>query len=309
MSAMPDVSVVMGVYNAAATLPATLESVLAQDRCRLEFIVIDDGSTDATASILDRRAARDARLRIVHQQNAGLTRALIRGCELASGEFIARQDAGDVSLPGRLAAQTAFLQQRPGAVMTACGVQFVGPRSEPLYELRRPMLDLDSGLRRDTVATLCGPPHHGATMFRRSAYVHVGGYRAPFAVAQDLDLWLRLVEHGQCLGMNEILYEARLEAGSISSRRRDEQFRLARLALECRQARAAWGDDASLLAASEVRPATHGQLRRTERARFNYFVGSCIRRRNREAAKGYYAAALRDNPLHLKALIHWAMSQ
>jgi glycosyltransferase involved in cell wall biosynthesis len=254
-------------------------------------------------------AGRDPRLRVVHQRNSGLTRALIAGCELAVGEFIARQDAGDLSLPGRLAAQIAFLGARPGAVMTACGVRFVGPLNETLYQLRRPMLELDAGLRQSTISTVSGPPHHGATMFRRRAYARVGGYRRPFDVAQDLDLWLRLAEDGQCLGMDEVFYQARLEPSSISSRRRDDQFRMARLALECKRARSSVGTDHEVLVRKPAELARNRKLSRTERARFNYFVASCIKRRDRIAARLYYRAAVRANPLHLKALVHLVLSQ
>jgi hypothetical protein len=304
MSAVPEVSVVMSIFNDAATLRATLSSVLLQEGCDFEFVVIDDGSTDQTPSILDQCAAQDPRLRVVQQQNTGLTRALIRGCELATGEFIARQDAGDVSLRGRLAAQVGFLRAHPSAVMAACGVQFLGPLNEPLSELRRPMLDLDTGLRQSTISTVSGPPHHGATMFRRCAYARAGGYRAPFVVAQDLDLWLRLAEEGRCLGMDSVLYQARLQADSISSRRRDEQFRMAQLALECRTARARTGSDHQMLAITDAPPVRKGRVTRKERARFHYFVASCIRKRDRQAAKEYYRAAIRENPLHLKALAY-----
>ncbi len=87
----PEVSVVMSVYNGAGSLPATLQSVLSQEGCHFEFIVVNDGSSDASGRILDEWSARDARLRVIHQANTGLTRALIRGCSEARGEFIARQ--------------------------------------------------------------------------------------------------------------------------------------------------------------------------------------------------------------------------
>src|SRR6056297_3621885 len=105
MSARPDVSVVMSVYNNADSLPAALESILSQEGVALEFIVIDDGSTDGSGTILDEAAARDPRLKVIHKQNEGLTKALIEGCAMASAPWIARQDADDLSLPGRLKAQ------------------------------------------------------------------------------------------------------------------------------------------------------------------------------------------------------------
>ena len=99
MSTNPEVSVVMSVYNGASNLAATMDSILSQEGVELEFIVVNDGSTDETGEILDDYARRDDRVRVIHQENTGLTRALIRGCAAATGEFIARQDAGDVSLP------------------------------------------------------------------------------------------------------------------------------------------------------------------------------------------------------------------
>jgi glycosyltransferase involved in cell wall biosynthesis len=111
MSSLPDISVVMGVYNGADRLCETIESVLSQEGVSLEFIVIDDGSTDGSAVVLDNYACHDARVRILHQENQGLTRALITGCEAARGKYIAPQDAGDISLPNRLRLQQAVLDQ------------------------------------------------------------------------------------------------------------------------------------------------------------------------------------------------------
>ena len=94
----PEVSVVMGVYNGASALPATLQSILSQQGCEFEVIVVNDGSTDDSGRVLDEWAARDARLQIIHQPNKGLTKALIRGCESARGEFIARMAPHDVQI-------------------------------------------------------------------------------------------------------------------------------------------------------------------------------------------------------------------
>src|SRR5215472_5045758 len=102
MNGNPEVSVVMSVYNNAPDLARTLDSILSQEGVDFEFIVVNDGSSDQSGQILNKYAQRDSRLRIIHQENAGLTRALIRGCDVARGEYIARQDAGDFSLPDRL---------------------------------------------------------------------------------------------------------------------------------------------------------------------------------------------------------------
>src|SRR5438132_1427436 len=80
----PRVSVVMSVYNGAAHLRPTLDSIASQTLRDVEIIVVDDGSTDATGDILREAAGRDARIRIITQENRGLTRALIRGCATAT---------------------------------------------------------------------------------------------------------------------------------------------------------------------------------------------------------------------------------
>ena len=147
MSGFLEVSVVMSVYNGASTLPATMDSILSQEDVELEFIVVNDGSTDGTGEILEAYARRDSRVRVIHQENTGLTRALIRGCAAASGEFIARQDAGDVSRAGRLATQANVLRTNPNVVMTSCGTQFVGPGGEFLYEVCQFGDELHRGLQ------------------------------------------------------------------------------------------------------------------------------------------------------------------
>lgn len=299
----------MGVYNAEGGFESTVASVIKQEGCTFELIVVDDGSTDGTSRALHQLASRDVRVRVVRQNNSGLTQALIRGCEIARGDFIARQDAGDVSLPNRLATQVAFLRAHPDTVMVACGVEFLGPHGEVLYTVRKPMRELDAGLRQTSLEKIVGPPHHGGVMFRREAYQAAGGYRSPFFVAQDLDLWLRLAEQGACLGMAEVLYRASLEPGSISSRSRPQQLALAALALQCRQARAAGADEAALLAHAPQPTTSKGKPSGRELARFHYFIASCMRSRNSAAARSYYRAAVENNPLHLMALARWLMTR
>ena len=79
-SGVPDVSVVMSVYNGARYLPVAVESILSQDEVDFELIIVNDGSTDESGRALRDYARRDARIRVLEQENAGLTRALIRGC-------------------------------------------------------------------------------------------------------------------------------------------------------------------------------------------------------------------------------------
>ena len=101
MTKRPDISVVMSIYNGERYLSQTIESILSQENVDMEFIIIDDGSTDSSSELLNDWAKKDKRIRLFAQSNQGLTKALIKGCAVAEGKYIARQDCGDISLPTR----------------------------------------------------------------------------------------------------------------------------------------------------------------------------------------------------------------
>lgn len=303
MSGRALLSVVMGVYNGVASLAESVESVLGQTDVDLELVVVDDGSTDGSGALLDNLAAQDARLRVIHQKNTGLTLALIRGCEASRGEFIARQDCGDRSLPGRFAAGIGLLERSPMIVLTCCGARMLAPRGEYLFDVVRDSGELQHGLRDATAETYRGPTHHGATMFRRDAYHRVGGYRPQWRVSQDVDLWLRLSEVGECVGYPTIGYEVRLDLHGISASRRMEQVCFSELAFACAAARKADGTDEPVLQRFKhevltTQVASRAKLEASEL----YFFGSCLRRSNPAAARFYLRLAIRRQPFSPKAL-------
>ena len=201
----PLVSVVMGVRNGGASLAATLDSLTSQEGVNLEIVVINDGSSDDTAALLAARAASEPRLRVLERHGRGHTRSLIEGCQVARGNFIARQDAGDISLPGRLQRQLRCLEENPDASLCSTHVRLVVPEGATV-RVNAPQADaLADGLT--------GPAIHGSVMLRRSAYEQAGGYRPMFYFAQDIDLWSRMVEVGSHLVVPEVLYEATLSPG------------------------------------------------------------------------------------------------
>ena len=303
MTAEPTISVVMSVYNGADTLRDTVESVLSQEGVDFEFIIVNDGSSDASASMLDDLAAADARIRLLHQANQGLTKALINGCALARGKYIARQDCGDRSLPGRLRAQADVMQSCPEAALVSCGTRFVGPNQEPLYDVTLTDTEAESGLQTLELTQLRGPAHHGSTLFRRDLYERVGGYREQFYFAQDLDLWTRLVEHGRHLATPDLLYQATFALGSISSLQRQRQIECAALILECARLRRGGQSDAPVLSrASQILPRA-AKASSNEMASALYFVGTCLSQRRDPRARRYYRDALRANPLHFRSAI------
>ena len=305
MSANCEISVVMSVYNGASNLAASMNSVLSQERAELEFIVVNDGSTDNTGEILDDYARRDNRVRVLHQENTGLTRALIRGCAAAAGGFIARQDAGDISLPKRLTLQLDVFRNNPNVVMTSCGSRFIGPKGEVLQEVCQSGDELNRGLRHVDIKCVKSVSHHSSVMFRRKSYEMVGGYRPQFVVGQDLDLWMRLSEVGVCWAIPDVLCEVELSIDSISATRRADQLRAARAIVKCAARRRSGCDDSQLVARWAVQSRSRNVFfrppRRLQDAKFYYFIGSLLRHRQPEQARLYFWRAVGAWFLHPKA--------
>ena len=302
------VSVVMSTFNEADRLEQSIDSVLDQDAANFELVIVNDGSPDGrTATILDAKAAGDSRMRVLHKENAGLTRALIDGCDAAKGDYVARLDAGDRYLPGRIEKQRRFLDDHPDIAVCCCGTRFVDDDGETVLERSRS----DSpdtarhGLRADKVRDLKGVTHHGAVMFRREVYESVGGYRSEFYFAQDVDLWSRMTDRHGIGCLPEVLYAAHFTASGISSCYNREQVRLGRLIIEMRRRRdAGLAEDALLAAAARIRPDRPTEAaRRVNRARGEYFAGCLMTARTPDKAAVHFRRAVAANPLHVKALI------
>jgi glycosyltransferase involved in cell wall biosynthesis len=302
------ISVVMGVYNGASTLAETIDSILAQTERDFECIVVDDGSTDDTPHVLAAYAAQDSRFRIIRQENAGLTRALIAGCGAARGEYIARHDAGDRSHPDRFRILLDLLANESRLALVSCATDFVGPGDEYLFTSHPDAVALrlvemiDISARHGIVA---GPSHHGSAMFRRDAYERAGGYRAAFYYGQDWDLWYRLGAIGLFQSIDEPLYVARVTPDSISGSSRNAQQALARLSYRAHLARSRGESDAPILAeAARIR--TTRTTGRCERARGLYFIGEALRRNGDARSRHYLRSALRSSPFFLRAWIRYA---
>ncbi len=212
----PLVSVLMSVYNGQAFLAEALDSVLGQSLEDLEFIVVDDGSTDLSPAILADHAARDRRLRLMtNPANLGLTRSLNRGLSLAQGRYLARQDVDDASEPQRLESQVAFLEANPRVVLLGSDIRVVDGSGRPTGEIGfRPRGDL--GLRR--YMFLNNAFFHSTVMLRRQTLTdHALAYDENLAYAQDYDLWSRLLEHGQGANLPQPLVRFRRHGGQLSA--------------------------------------------------------------------------------------------
>ena len=301
---LPKVSVVMGVHNGAGELAPTLESVLEQEGVDFEVIVVDDGSSDASGNYLDAMAKSDTRIHVLHQENRGLTQALIRGCRVARGDYIARQDCGDRSYPSRLTMLSERLDRNRNLVMVSSAYRHVGPKGELLQFVSSGDNhgDLRRVLRSGDPAKLYGP-HHGTVMFRRAAYFAAGGYRPEFYFAQDLDLWTRMACIGDIEYLEDILYEVKFLYGSITATQRARQTKRRELIAEATRLRSMGESDHEVLKrASQVRPSSDRPSTETE-ADSDYFIGSCLALRRDPAARAYLFRAIKRRPWMSRA---WA---
>ncbi len=175
----PTVSVVMSVFNGATTLARTVESIRNQTLRDFELIIVNDGSTDRTPELLRDYEVADRRVHVVNQKNRGLTAALNEGCARARGEFIARQDCGDRSLPERLDLQVRFLHAHPDVVAVGAGIRRMTSDGELLGVDQRGLMaaDVTSALQSRGIGIL-----HAASMFRRDAFASAGGTRVVLPV-------------------------------------------------------------------------------------------------------------------------------
>lgn len=305
----PEISVVMSAYNDEKHIERSVRSLLEQSFSGFELIVVNDGSTDRTLEILEQFAASDSRLRIIDQKNTGLTRALIRGCEEAAGEFIARQDADDWSAPERLLEQLKLIQSDSAIGFVSCATSYVGPAEEPLETITR---NNNSQIATEQLLNeKMGPPHHGSVMFRKSVYQKIGGYRPEFYYGQDSDLWLRMAEVRQIAYAEKVLYFARRDMHSISGAQRPVQKKFGLLGQALRTARKNQLPESDLLAQARALTAdvianrkagkqTHLTQGEWEMA---YLLGSQLTQlRDRRGIK-YLWSVIKHRPFHWRAWI------
>jgi len=206
----PAVTVLLPVFNGGRHLRAAVESVLGQSFCDFELLAIDDGSTDESRRLLE--GFSDPRLRVLsNERNLGLVATLNRGLAEARGEWIARQDADDVSAPGRLAAQMSFARGNPSVPLLGADAWLIDDEGRARGRWR-------TGGHADLVSwDLCfrAPFAHGSALFRRRIVAErLGGYQ-PLPACEDLDLWARVAAEFPVVTLRQPLMKYRLHRESI----------------------------------------------------------------------------------------------
>jgi glycosyltransferase involved in cell wall biosynthesis len=213
----PAVTVLMPVHNGGPYLEEAMASIFRQTHSDFELLVVDDGSDDATPSIL--RACTDSRLSIIrNERNLGLIASLNEGLETARGEFVARMDADDVALPARLERQVDLLRRSPQTGL--CGTWFRmigGTRSTIVKPPTRPD-DMAARLFHES------PLGHPTVMFRRALFEQHGlHYSADYPDAEDFELWTRVAQVTELANLPEVLLLYRQHDEQVSSRKEASQ--------------------------------------------------------------------------------------
>lgn len=183
----PSVSVIMATYNGQDRISLSIRSILSQTYDDFEFIICDDCSTDNTYKILQELAQTDSRIKIIrNEKNSKLAYSLNKCLELCQGEFIARMDDDDESLPHRLETQVNFLTQHPEYSVVGSNAILKEDNKEPT------LLKVKEFPKTNDV--LLGTPFiHPTIMMRKQTYDLLNGYTVSSTTkrSQDWDLWFR----------------------------------------------------------------------------------------------------------------------
>ncbi len=214
----PKVSVLICVYNGEKFVRQALESIYNQTYQNFEVIIVDDGSTDKTPDILVNM--KDSRTFIYRNpENLGLTKSLNIGLKLCRGQYIARMDADDISLPRRFEKQVEFLEKNSDYALVGSSYYHISEDGKiaSLTKVLTGDLEIRQGLKKQNWFG------HGTVMIRRDCFVSLGGYDEKYKFAQDYDLWLKVAEKYKVGNIDESLYCWRTTPLCISNAKKQEQ--------------------------------------------------------------------------------------
>lgn len=221
------ISVIMSVYNDEKYLEGAISSILNQTYQDFEFIICNDCSTDGSEAIILSFLEKDKRIvYFKNEKNSGLAASLNRCLERATGEYIARMDSDDFSLPDRFEKQVRFLDENPWCAVLGGQMAYMNGEGIVYTESAlRTDISRSDVIKRVSVA-------HPTVMARRAVVKEAGGYSVgPLTRrAEDYDLWCKIAEKGYCLhNLPDIVLKYRQDAVTIQKRKytyRIEEFRI-----------------------------------------------------------------------------------
>lgn len=214
----PKISVLMPAYNSEKYIAEAIESILNQTFGDFEFIIINDGSTDATPEII--RKYNDSRIRFIdNPNNQGLITVLNQGLELARGEYIARMDSDDISVPERLELQVDYMDKHPDVgVLGGWCLKFTNDgKTQILKMLENPgLLDLFS--HGNLVS-------HPSVMMRAAVLKKYGlKYDINYPHAEDFALWVQFAIVSKIYALPRVLVKYRWHGENVCIKYHDQQL-------------------------------------------------------------------------------------
>lgn len=204
---LPLVSIVTPTYNQAEYLVETVESVLAQDYPNLEYIVLDDGSTDSTPEVLDMYRKR---ITVERHENMGQVRTLNKGWERCKGEIIGYLSSDDLLLPNAVSRLVNSLIDNPEVVCIFPDSDLIDNSSHVIKRNVCRPFDLEDTIIRQEC--YIGP----GALFRRAAFDALGGWRSEYRLAPDREFWIRISKIGRIEMCGDVLARYRMHPRSIS---------------------------------------------------------------------------------------------
>ncbi len=211
-SGNPVVTVLMPVYNAERYIAQAVRSILGQSLQNFELLIIDDGSTDKTRDILN--GFNDARIKVIHRERRGVAAALRLGVEMASGQYIARMDADDESMPQRLQVEKDCLDKYSRVAVVHGWVDYIDSESRVIrHKLGNPQ----SNIATKWLLVWQNVPFHPTVMVRSSMLRDNDiNYRLETNRAEDFDLWNRVALVGDFYFVPEVLLHYRVHGKSVT---------------------------------------------------------------------------------------------
>ncbi|MCM1294201.1 MAG: glycosyltransferase family 2 protein [Muribaculaceae bacterium] len=218
---MPKVSVLMPAYNSAKYISVAIDSILNQTFTDFELIIINDGSTDNTAEIVHKYT--DTRIKFIdNTQNQGLIAVLNQGLDLCAGEYIARMDSDDISMPERLAKQVAYMDANPDVCVVGAWIQMFGDKNKQIkYPESVKLFDL----------LIYGSQVAHPTSMLRTSVLRKNNirYDSAYLHAEDYGLWATLAKYGKIHNLQQVLLKYRYHKSSVSVLHHQTQMQNANL--------------------------------------------------------------------------------
>src|ERR1700753_1447270 len=210
-STEPKLTVLMPAYNAGRYHAEAIRSVLDQSFTDFELLIVNDGSTDDTAKII--QSFKDPRIMLISQENKGVSAALNLGLAYAKAPIVARFDADDICYPERLKIQYDFISSYPEYGIIGTGADYVDAEGHYIFT-HHPVAHLDEEIQQ-LKYSVC-PFIHSSVMYRKELIITNGGYNEHAYTYEDHFLWVNILRNQKACNLSKALIKVRLNPGSVT---------------------------------------------------------------------------------------------